>query len=244
MSHQATNWAFAQRGLKPATKIVLLQLADRHNPDFGCFPSQGTLAKDCEMSERAIRNHLEILEDLGLIEREKRIKDGRYTSTRYLLQFEMVNSCQRQNVPSDHRQNVPLDQRQNVPPNPVSINPVIKPCNLMVEGPSFDDFWAVVPKKVAKPKAKKAWDKAIKQATPELIIAGMERYAKEKHGTDKQFTAHPATWLNDERWADDASPQHAQRGNTFLDKVRQQMKGTENETGLFNKNADDTKRIN
>ena len=40
MSHKATVWAIQQRGLKPATKIVLWFLCDRHNPDFGCFPTQ------------------------------------------------------------------------------------------------------------------------------------------------------------------------------------------------------------
>jgi hypothetical protein len=39
MSHEATNWAIQQRGLKPTTTIVLWHLCDRHNPDFGCFPS-------------------------------------------------------------------------------------------------------------------------------------------------------------------------------------------------------------
>ena len=33
MSHKATVWAIQQRGLKPATKIVLWFLCDRHNPD-------------------------------------------------------------------------------------------------------------------------------------------------------------------------------------------------------------------
>jgi hypothetical protein len=30
--------------LMPATKLVLWHLCDRHNPDFGCFPSQDQLA--------------------------------------------------------------------------------------------------------------------------------------------------------------------------------------------------------
>jgi hypothetical protein len=41
MSHDATNWAIQQRGLKPTTKIVLWHLCDRFNPDFGCFPVAG-----------------------------------------------------------------------------------------------------------------------------------------------------------------------------------------------------------
>ena len=34
----------------PATKLVLWHLCDRHNPDFGCFPSQDQLAADVEIS--------------------------------------------------------------------------------------------------------------------------------------------------------------------------------------------------
>ena len=39
MSHAATNWAIQQRVLKPASKIVLSHLCDRHNLDFFCFPT-------------------------------------------------------------------------------------------------------------------------------------------------------------------------------------------------------------
>ena len=62
MSHFATNWAILQRGLKPATKIVLWHLCDRHNPDFGCFPTQARLATDCEISRSALNDHLRKLE--------------------------------------------------------------------------------------------------------------------------------------------------------------------------------------
>lgn len=69
MSHAATNWAIQQRGLKPATKIVLWHLCDRHNPDFGCFPTQARLAEDAEMSISSLNDHLKKLEALGLIRR-------------------------------------------------------------------------------------------------------------------------------------------------------------------------------
>ena len=66
MSHRATNWAILQRGLKPATKIVLWHLCDRHNPDFGCSPTQARLAADAEMSVSALNEHLAKLEGAGL----------------------------------------------------------------------------------------------------------------------------------------------------------------------------------
>jgi hypothetical protein len=90
MSHKATVWAIQQRGLKPATKIVLWFLCDRHNPDFGCFPTQARLADDAEMSISALNGHLAKLEALRLIHRV-RVHDPRThkrQATRYILAFE------------------------------------------------------------------------------------------------------------------------------------------------------------
>ncbi len=90
MSHKATNWAIQQRGLSPVTKLVLWYLCDRHNPDFGCFPSQDQLAADAEISRASLNVHLEKLETAGLIRRLRRHTDDthRRKSTRYVLRFE------------------------------------------------------------------------------------------------------------------------------------------------------------
>lgn len=90
MSHEATNWAIKQKGLPPAAKIVLWHLCDRYNPDFGCFPSQDALARDCEISRATLNRHLDALEERGLVAREAR-RDERtrkQLSTRYRLGFE------------------------------------------------------------------------------------------------------------------------------------------------------------
>ena len=90
MSHRATIWAIQQRGLKPATKIVLWFLCDRHNPDFGCFPTQARLAEDAEMSISALNEHLALLERAGLIRRIRSHdpRTHRRQATRYILGFE------------------------------------------------------------------------------------------------------------------------------------------------------------
>ena len=90
MSHDATNWAIQRRGLKPATKIVLWHLCDRHNPDFGCFPTQARLAEDAEMSISALNAHLARLEELRLIHRVRTHDPRTYKrqATRYILGFE------------------------------------------------------------------------------------------------------------------------------------------------------------
>lgn len=90
MSHRATNWAVQQRGLKPAVKIVLWHLCDRHNPDHGCFPSQEQLAFDSEIPRRTLNVYLDELEQAGLIRRERRIDPAtrQRLSTRYILALE------------------------------------------------------------------------------------------------------------------------------------------------------------
>lgn len=90
MSHDATNWAIKQRGIKPALKVVLWNLCDRYHPDNGCFPSQDTLAADCEVPRSTLNVYLQQLEDMGLIAREQRRDRGsnRQERTRYRFPFE------------------------------------------------------------------------------------------------------------------------------------------------------------
>lgn len=70
---------------------------------------------------------------------------------------------------------------------------------------TFDDFWRSYPRRVAKLAARTAWDKAVRMATPDEIIAGARRYAVWLADGDgwKPLPAHPSTWLNQGRWMDE-----------------------------------------
>lgn len=94
MSHQATNWAIKQRGIKPATKIVLWHLCDRYHPDHGCFPSQETLAYDCEMSRASINRCIDELVAAGLVQRHRRTNPDtkKRLSTEYTFAFQKTMS--------------------------------------------------------------------------------------------------------------------------------------------------------
>lgn len=73
MSHLATDWAIAQRGLRPTTRVVLWALANVHNARTGrCDPSQVRLAEVCEISRSVLNTHLGLLEARGLIRRTRR----------------------------------------------------------------------------------------------------------------------------------------------------------------------------
>ena len=67
----------------------------------------------------------------------------------------------------------------------------------------FDEFWKAYPNKVGKPKAKAAFVKALRAASWPEIEDGLRRYVAK---TDDRPWCNPATWLNQERWADQPAP--------------------------------------
>lgn len=72
-------------------------------------------------------------------------------------------------------------------------------------GPSvqaaFDAFWEAYPAKRDKPKARKAFERAIRRAPAAQIIAGARRYRDDPH-RDPAKTKYPEGWLNGDRWND------------------------------------------
>jgi hypothetical protein len=75
---------------------------------------------------------------------------------------------------------------------------------------SFEMFWSVWPKRVDKGGARRAWAKAVKKTDAERIIASAAEYAASPHRPEMQFVPMPSTWLNGERWLDDAPTAPAQ----------------------------------
>ena len=92
MSGIALIWAANVKSLKPAAKIVLIQLADFHNKETGqCNPSAKRLADECEMGRATLFRHLTTLEDCGLITRHARGDgDGGRGSNQYELHLDIT----------------------------------------------------------------------------------------------------------------------------------------------------------
>lgn len=85
MSFSAMAWATKQK--VPATqKLVLLMLASMADNDKGiCWPKHSTLAEDCSLSDRSVRDQLKGLESAGLIEIIHRSIEGVSLSNCYRL---------------------------------------------------------------------------------------------------------------------------------------------------------------
>jgi len=92
MSGMALIWAANVKGLKPAAKIVLIQLADFHNKETGqCNPSAQRLADECEMGRATLFRHLTTLEECGLVTRHARGDgDGGRGSNQYELHLDIT----------------------------------------------------------------------------------------------------------------------------------------------------------
>lgn len=73
--------------------------------------------------------------------------------------------------------------------------------------PMFLDFWNLYPRKVGKQAAKKAYLKACNSVADFVILAGVKRLASDPNLPPKDFIPHPATWLNEGRWDDEAYPE-------------------------------------
>lgn len=104
--------------------------------------------------------------------------------------------------------------------NPATVNPALNKerglqnieSTKSAEG-GFENFWGEVPRRVGKGAARTAYRKAIKKTSPEIILTGIRRYARENIAADPKYICHPAKWLNSERWADEPPrPKKATKG--------------------------------
>ena len=95
---------------------------------------------------------------------------------------------------------------------PPSLPPIPKPVKekgelmLSKKENGFEDWWSLVPRKVAKGDARIAFKAALKRADLQTLRAGIMRYAAEIADSDPHYIAHPATWLRADRWLDDPMP--------------------------------------
>ena len=199
MSHYMTALAMQQKGIKPATKIVLYWIADHHNSETdACFPSLATLSDECEMSKRAVQAHIDTLSYAGLIERvERKRGNGSRTSNGYRLN---LTKQAWQNLPPPIAESARAPM-QNLPALNLGTNNLgnITSKNMSI----FDDLWQIYPKKVGKGTAKKAFAKAMTKATADQIEHSLAVFVRAWGNQDKKFMPHLATWLNGERWDDE-----------------------------------------
>lgn len=211
-------------------RLILIAIADHANRSGECWPSMKRLAERCGLSERMARYHVRSLQDRGLIEVE--IMRGRGNANRYRVTLEnrqpiadfdppktgnplpIKQPKNRQNPTRVNTRktgktgNICPENRQCIAGEPSKepkkdITPLYPPKpkrsrSPQTDTPEFVRFWGAYPRRVGKGQARRAWATAIKKTDPETIIAAAHQVEDRQ-----QYTPHPATWLNGERWADE-----------------------------------------
>jgi hypothetical protein len=189
----------------PAQAYVLLAVADVVNDAYGneFWMASGALAKKVGMLPGNARHRLAELVELGWIE-VLEIVPGEATRYRWLGSRRENATPRSLDAGGASRERTPLlsPSTQVIPSGTQSLAPAQKFEPIIVDG--FDAFWAHYPRKKGKGAARTAWARATKKADPGEIITGLSRYCREVEQVDEaRFIAHPATWLNQERWLDE-----------------------------------------
>lgn len=82
-------------------------------------------------------------------------------------------------------------------------NTIQKPQNAPLS--DFETFWALVPRRVGKKAAERAWRAVERRGESVEAIEGMRAYAAAfaQSDTELKYVPHPSTWLNRRGWEDD-----------------------------------------
>ena len=217
MSVKIMSQVWANGPSDQAQLLVLLAMADIAGDDGKLWPSVATIAEKARMSERNARRIIRCLEADGWV--ETFVNRGRNSTSKYFVKPDKITG-QNNRTDCPGGQNEPENRTKSTVKPDTAMSPepsrTIKNHHNMVEGKKttpkeprqnldegFDEFWAVYPKKVAKPDALKNWRKAIKDgATASQIIEGARRYAASET-VRNGYVKNPQGWLSSHRWEDE-----------------------------------------
>lgn len=88
MSIHALSWAWQQPVKDPASKLILLKLADQANDHGECWPARCTIADECGVSVATVKRRIAALAAAGLLDvEERRRDDGSQSSNLYRLRL-------------------------------------------------------------------------------------------------------------------------------------------------------------
>ena len=214
---------------------VRLYLALRRHADAkgDCFPSRQRLAKLLGVSVPTLDRARKQLVSVGAVTmKQRRATDDRWLTTLYRVHWHpsketflapWKESFQAGNetdaLTQTHLTTQTQDQDLDQPTSGGSVgyaggSGAATPARVPPKGESprrlaarggFDEFWQAYPRKAGKRVAREAYEQAIREADPAVILAGAKRYAADPN-REAQFTPHPTTWLRQGRWEDDPLP--------------------------------------
>lgn len=203
MSIDVMNAVWRESKSTGRARLVLLSIAD-HQGELGAWPSIETLAKMVNSSPRSVQRDIQELIKLGELQVEFRSAPtyGPYKANRYWVSLPGVTN-QVSEVTKTAPEVTDLDSEVTESASEVTaggvltLNRTLKKTLTNDESETFESFWKLYPRKVAKADALKAWNKALKKKTADELIGLTKAYAESKL-PDMTYIPYPASWLNKE----------------------------------------------
>jgi len=177
---------------KGSQKLVLIGIANHHG-DEGAWPSIKTLARYSNLSERRVQQMIRELAEMGELKIEECQGGGfrQYKTNRYWILTETPGV-----KPASPRGEAGFVSGVK-PASPETLKETKD--NHLGE---FEKFWEKYPRSENKNQAIKAFEKARKKVSLEVLLKKLEQYKAHNQKNDIKY-AYASTWLNQERWADE-----------------------------------------
>lgn len=210
MSHKALSWAWSIQGLPSTQKFLLVALADFADEMHSCYPGQEKLAGMVGVQRQAVSKNLGELEAAGFISRSRRSRsDGSRSSDRFVLSVgfegQRTESVRTPDGGSMSAKQGGMNNQRTTSKNPPIVPQVSSELALAGEGDRFDEFWSVYPLKKDKGTARRAFARALKKVSADVLVDAASAY-RDDPNRDPGFTKYPASWLNAEAWENGALP--------------------------------------
>ena len=196
MSIEAVSLVLNQSRATGRAKLVLLGIAN-HLGDQGAWPSISTLARYANASERSVKRDIQELVELGelKVELQNAPTKTQYKTNLYWITISSGVTESASGVTDWVSRGDSSGKSGVTPVGTQNINITIKEPSLKSDLESFETFWLLYPKKVAKADAVKAWKQATKKKTADELIGLVKAYSESKL-PDQQYIPYPASWLN------------------------------------------------
>ena len=196
MSIEAVSLVLNNSRATGRAKLVLLGIAN-HLGDHGAWPSISTLARYANASERSVKRDIQELVELGelKVELQNAPTKTQYKTNLYWITISSGVTDSASGVTDWASRGDSSGKSGVTPVGTQNINITIKEPSLKSDLESFETFWLLYPKKVAKADAIKAWKQATKKKTADELIGLVKAYSESKL-PDQQYIPYPASWLN------------------------------------------------
>jgi hypothetical protein len=201
MSIQIMNAVWRESKSKGRARLVLLSIAD-HQGELGAWPSIETLAKMVNSSPRSVQRDIQDLIELGELQVEFRSAPtyGPYKANRYFVNLPGVTDgvsevTKTASEVTDLESEVTELASEVTAGGVLTLNRTLNKTLTKHADESFETFWLLYPKKVAKADAVKAWKQVLKKKTADEMIALTKAYSESKL-PDMTYIPYPASWLN------------------------------------------------